>query len=107
MRFDDSSLTFSGIGNIAGTLLSGGQSKKTVSMAGTLGHAMRTAREFSYSAGPGSVLIMHSDGLLTSWSLDGYPGLLTRHPALIAGVMYRDFKRGRDDATVLVARRDA
>lgn len=107
VRFEDSDLTFCGVGNIAATILQNGQLKKTVSMAGTLGHAMRTAREFSYPAAPGSVLIMHSDGLLTSWSLDSYPGLLTRHPALIAGVMYRDFKRGRDDATVLVARRAA
>jgi hypothetical protein len=50
---------------------------------------------------------MHSDGLLTNWSLDAYPGLLTRHPALIAGVMYRDFRRGRDDVTVLAVRRAA
>jgi hypothetical protein len=28
-----------------------------------------------------------------------------RHPSLIAGVLYRDFSRRRDDVTVLVARR--
>ncbi len=28
-----------------------------------------------------------------------------RHPALIAGVLYRDFQRGRDDATVVVGDR--
>lgn len=33
-----------------------------------------------------------------------YPGLLARAPSLIAGVLYRDFCRGRDDTTVLVAR---
>jgi hypothetical protein len=27
-----------------------------------------------------------------------------RHPQLMAGVLYRDFTRVRDDATVLVAR---
>ena len=30
------------------------------------------------------------------------PGLPRRHPSLIAGVLYRDFTRGRDDVTVLV-----
>ncbi len=52
---------------------------------------------------------MHSDGLGTHWDLDGYPGpAAQRHPALIAGVLYRDFARGRDDATVIVvaAQRD-
>ncbi len=106
-RFDGSDLTFSGVGNIAGTVLVNGQAKKTVSMSGTLGHTMRTVRAFSYPAPPGALLVMHSDGLTTSWSLDNYPGLLACHPALIAGVMYRDFRRGRDDATVLVARRAA
>ena len=47
---------------------------------------------------------MHSDGLMTRWNLQAYPGLLQRHPSLIAGVLYRDFVRGRDDVTVLTAK---
>jgi hypothetical protein len=35
--------------------------------------------------------------------VDRYPGLLARTPSLIAGVLYRDFNRARDDVTVLVA----
>jgi hypothetical protein len=38
--------------------------------------------------------------------LDRYPGLFAKHPSLIAGVLYRDFNRGRDDVTVLVAREE-
>jgi hypothetical protein len=48
--------------------------------------------------------VMHSDGLNTNWSVDTYPGLLRRHPAVIAGVLYRDAARGRDDACVVVGR---
>ncbi len=33
-----------------------------------------------------------------------YPGLGTRHPSVIAGVLYRDFSRRRDDVTVVVAK---
>jgi hypothetical protein len=47
---------------------------------------------------------MHSDGLATQWNLGAYAGLQTRHPSLIAAVLYRDFVRGRDDVTVVVAR---
>lgn len=47
---------------------------------------------------------MHSDGLDTKWQLDRYPGLSHKHPSLIAGVLYRDFNRDRDDVTVLVAK---
>ena len=31
-------------------------------------------------------------------------GLSARHPSLVAGVLYRDHKRGRDDASLVVAR---
>jgi hypothetical protein len=47
---------------------------------------------------------MHSDGILARWRMDAYPGLMSAHPALLAGVIYRDFARDQDDATVLVLR---
>ena len=51
--------------------------------------------------------MMSSDGIQTRWSLaDLSCGILTRDPILIAAAIYRDFVRGTDDATVLVARRD-
>jgi hypothetical protein len=49
-------------------------------------------------------VILCSDGLSTSWTLDRYPKLDAAHPTLIAGVLYRDFGRRRDDATVLVGK---
>jgi hypothetical protein len=33
-----------------------------------------------------------------------YPGLVSRHPSLVAAVIYRDFARMHDDATILVVR---
>ena len=50
------------------------------------------------------LVVMQSDGVSTGWNLERYPGLAGAHPALVAGVIYRDFVRGRDDATVAVAR---
>ena len=35
------------------------------------------------------------------------PGLASRAPTLIAGILYRDHTRGRDDTTVVVARNRA
>ena len=49
--------------------------------------------------------LIHSDGIGRHWTFDDYPGLIERHPALVAGVLYRDHQRGRDDATVVVVRR--
>jgi hypothetical protein len=50
------------------------------------------------------LLILHSDGLQTRWNLRDYPGLVTRHPAVVTALLHRDFSRGRDDATVLAIR---
>jgi hypothetical protein len=47
---------------------------------------------------------MASDGLGTHWDLSAYPGLRTRDASIIAGVLYRDFSRRRDDVTVVVVK---
>jgi anti-sigma regulatory factor (Ser/Thr protein kinase) len=96
--------TFCGIGNIAGTLSFGGSHKKMTSMNGTAGHVARRVQGFQYPYGPDALLVMHSDGISGSWNLDKYPGLLDREPMLIAAVLYRDFGRARDDASILVTR---
>lgn len=96
---------FCGVGNISGVLWSPQREQNMVSMNGTMGHALPHVREFSYSWPPEGLLVLHSDGLGTRWNLDAYAGLTTRDPTLIAGTLYRDFTRGRDDVTVVVARR--
>jgi hypothetical protein len=75
-----------------------------VSYNGTAGMQTAKIQEFSYPWDPRSVLVMHSDGLTTHWGFEKYAGILNRHPSLIAGVLYRDFKRGNDDVTVIVAK---
>lgn len=96
---------FSGVGNISGCVLTRGQSRSMVSHAGILGHQVRKIQVFSYPLPEDALCIMHSDGLATRWRLDDYPGLERSHPALIAGVLYRDYSRRRDDAAVVVVRR--
>ena len=72
-------------------------------MNGTPGHNMGVVQEFAYPWRNGSLLLMHSDGVSARWDLETYPGLASRDPALIAGVLLRDFSRKRDDAAILVA----
>ena len=64
--------TFCGIGNIAGTLSSSGQSKKLTTMNGTAGLVARRIQGFQYPYARDTLLIMHSDGLSGSWS--SWPG---------------------------------
>jgi anti-sigma regulatory factor (Ser/Thr protein kinase) len=96
-------IVYSGVGNIAGVLAVDGGLRRMVSMPGTAGHNARKIQAFDYPFANGLV-IMHSDGLQSSWTLERYTNLATLHPALIAAVLYRDLTRRRDDATVLVAR---
>jgi anti-sigma regulatory factor (Ser/Thr protein kinase) len=101
-------LRFAGVGNIAGSVVpaeAGARSQSTVSHNGTVGHAMRKVQEFEYAWPPGALLVLHSDGLATQWRVDDRPGLAARDAALVAGVLYRDWTRGRDDVTVVVTRR--
>ena len=100
-------VAFAGVGNIAGVLVADGAARRMVSHNGTVGHVARRVQEFAYPFKGPPLVVLCSDGLGTGWSLDAYPGLAHRHPALVAGVLYRDFNRGRDDVTVLVARGDA
>jgi len=98
-------ITFVGVGNVAGAVVTATETRRMVSHNGTLGHALKTVKPFTYPAQGETLVILASDGLGTAWSLESYPGLRLRHPSLIAGVLYRDFSRHRDDVTVLVARR--
>jgi anti-sigma regulatory factor (Ser/Thr protein kinase) len=95
---------FVGLGNISANLMSGVKSRHMVSLSGTAGHVVHRIREFTYDFAGDLLVIMHSDGLTTRWDLAAYPGLVALHPALIAGVLLRDHRRGRDDASVVAIR---
>jgi anti-sigma regulatory factor (Ser/Thr protein kinase) len=98
---------FSGVGNISAAVCTNGTIRQAVSAHGTLGHIARHFREYSYPWSADSIFVMHSDGLSGRWSLDDCPGLRQRHPVVIAAVLYRDFSRSTDDATVVVAKEAA
>ncbi|MDX2230004.1 MAG: ATP-binding SpoIIE family protein phosphatase [Leptolyngbyaceae cyanobacterium bins.349] len=99
---------FAGVGNISAMLLpvqhASQPRQNWVSFNGTIGHEVRKIQEYTYDWMTEGVMVMHSDGLSSQWRLDQYPGLLSKHPSLIAGVLYRDFHRDRDDITVVVMR---
>ena len=96
------SLRFIGIGNIGASLIGESKTRGLPSHPGIVGLQYRKIPAVDYAEGIGQLLIMYSDGLQSRWNLRDYPGLMYRHPAIIAAVLHRDFCRGRDDVTVLV-----
>lgn len=96
---------FAGVGNIAARVITDGQCRHLMSHNGIVGSNLRKVEQLRLPWAADSMLIMQSDGVGARWDLNNYPGLFDKHPALIAAVLYRDFLRPRDDATILVIRR--
>jgi hypothetical protein len=97
-------VSYAGVGNITGVVLSDASRRSLVFQSGTVGSAMPRVRTGHEALPAGDVLILHTDGASARWSTQAYPGLLSHHPALIAGVLFRDFRQVRDDATVVACR---
>src|SRR5262245_15819235 len=66
---------FAGVGNVAGSIFSGASSRSMVSVHGTLGHDLRKVQQFEYPWPSDGLLVMNSDGLVSSWSFKRYERL--------------------------------
>jgi anti-sigma regulatory factor (Ser/Thr protein kinase) len=104
LHFERGLVSFAGVGNIGASIVNPESSRGMASHNGIVGHQLHRVQEFTFPWNDTSLLIMHSDGLNTRWDLKPYLGVWSKHPALIAGLLYRDFSRERDDVTVLVAK---
>jgi len=94
-----------GVGNIAGVVCDrAGVPRGLVSHNGTLGQQMTRSQPIVYEWGAGRSGVFHTDGIASSFQLTRYPGLEQHDAALLAAVLFRDQRRGHDDATVLVLR---
>lgn len=99
-------ITYCGVGNISGQILSShGKPRNMISQNGIVGTDVKRMRQFTYNSEGSEIIMMHSDGLLSTSSLAKYPGIYRRNPALIAAILYRDYARGTDDASVVVAKK--
>jgi anti-sigma regulatory factor (Ser/Thr protein kinase) len=98
-------LRYCAIGNISALVMRpNGQEQHLISLPGIAGHVARRVQTFTYDWPRGSLLVMHSDGVGTHWSLSKYAGLQRHRPDVVAGVLFRDHRRGTDDATAVVTR---
>jgi anti-sigma regulatory factor (Ser/Thr protein kinase) len=105
INWDQGRLIAAGIGNLVAAIIEGNATKRIPSYNGIVGHATPRIRELSYPLAPAATVVFHSDGLSATWQVERYPGLMQHSCAAIAGVLYRDCKRGRDDSLVVALRR--
>jgi hypothetical protein len=97
-------VNFCGVGNTVTALIGPAGSKALPSTNGTAGLTINRLQELTLPWPAGAMMVMHTDGITTRWRLDAYKGILEHDPAVATAVLYRDFTRGRDDATVLTLR---
>lgn len=98
-------LSFAGVGNIGAVVYpAAGPAAHLLSTEGIVGYQIRSIRGTQRPWSRGDTIVLSSDGLSSRWSMIRYPDLLLRHPVVTASVLFRDFARDTDDATVVVAR---
>src|SRR5581483_10510366 len=91
LNFEKRTIAFAGAGNISASIVTPETSRGMASHNGTVGHQLHKIQEFTFPWSASSILVMHSDGLRSGWDLQAYPGIWSKHPGLIAGILYRDF----------------
>ncbi len=94
-------LSFVGVGNISGKILSRYTSKGCASVQGVVGSQIASLMENRFDWCPNSVLLMYSDGIKSAAHLDCGA---RKSANLLAAEIYRDYSRMNDDATVVVVK---
>ncbi len=97
-------VVFAGVGNIAGQIIMAEKTRHLIASNGIVGHHLGRIQAMTYPWTVDALLVLCSDGVFSRWDLHAYPGLQDRHPSVVAGVLCRDFTRGSDDVTIVVAK---
>jgi anti-sigma regulatory factor (Ser/Thr protein kinase) len=103
---DSGRVIYAGVGNISGRIVDTGSSSQLPSQPGIVGSNVPAVRELPARMERGQSLVMHSDGLTERWTLDDLPGILAADPVVMSAALLRAAGVRRDDASVLVARRE-
>lgn len=94
-----------GVGNILGRMHTGLQYKNYMAYNGIVGLNMPSSLKHSaFPAECNQHLIMCSDGISTRWMLSKYPSILKYDNIVLAAALYKDFSRGNDDSSILIAK---
>jgi anti-sigma regulatory factor (Ser/Thr protein kinase) len=92
-----------GIGNIMTRIYKGIEYKNYMSYNGTIGlNIPTTMNSTAIPCEKNQRLIFCSDGIRSGWDIAKFPSILRYSHAVLAAVIYKDFNRKTDDASVLI-----
>lgn len=105
-RFDWASQTVEvgAVGNITIRFCHADTSARAISRRGVLGQGAGSPRVETVDWHPGSVMVLHSDGVKSRWDCDDLDFQSADTAAQVASDLLRSLAKPDDDATVLVAR---
>jgi anti-sigma regulatory factor (Ser/Thr protein kinase) len=95
----------SGAGNVMARVVSGATDRAILAQHGTAGLQIRRPEESVTEWPVHALVVVHSDGLESRWPPVRLLPVLGRDPTLAAAILLRDHCRGRDDVTIVIARR--
>lgn len=94
-----------GVGNILTRMYSGIEYKNHMSYNGTIGLTIPNSMKSSVvPVERNQHLIMCSDGIQSRWDLSRYPSIFKFDNIVLAAALYKDFSRGTDDTSTLIAK---
>lgn len=94
---------FSGVGNVVGRVI-GHEHVRLVSQDGIVGQFARDVRQQELALEPGSIVVLHTDGVSERFGVREYPTIHHHGPAEIATSLIEWFGRKHDDCGCLVMR---
>jgi anti-sigma regulatory factor (Ser/Thr protein kinase) len=96
---------FCGVGNVGGAAAGPGvPNRRVVSQPGIVGRNIPRPVAQRLPLGGDTTLLMYTDGIVSRWDLDMYPGVLGHHPAALAAVLMHHHRRSGDDSTAVALR---
>ncbi|MDY0359892.1 MAG: hypothetical protein RBR08_00410 [Desulforegulaceae bacterium] len=98
---------YSGYGNVLIKILSQSGSQKSLHLQNkTIGEKYIEVKSYKEKIDQGDIIMTLSDGISENFDLSHYPGLLSRHPQLIAYLLGNLFSRRNDDKSLFLAKYD-
>jgi serine phosphatase RsbU (regulator of sigma subunit) len=96
-------LTFAGVGNTVFRIF-GARELRLESVAGTVGHQIRSPKEQKVHLHQNDTLLAYTDGIKDRFRYDQYPQLRYQNVRTVAEEIVSRFGKDQDDATCAVAR---
>src|ERR671935_134225 len=96
--------SFASVGNIEARVFGGPDRQQFIVRRGIVGGNAPNPRVTEHRWEPGTVMVLHSDGVTRHWGLADFPDLASESATMMAQRLLRALAKEHDDATVVVVR---